>query len=426
MEYVKISVRSLLLRWRQYFSLFMVCAVGTAVSMFLIFAVQGMLGALNMKAKIYYGGDYQFFGGIYSSDFGNGQDMIDAIRPYFPDTAIISQRLDFDADNSAYYFEGVGVRQRVVKGIDFTTEAELFKRFNYVAGSAAEMAGTNGVLLSEPIAEMLECSVGDEVTFMLKNLWGYTNTVPLIVKGIFKDSSLFGMYTSYLDIDVLRKAQGYGSTFANRVCIFFPDGEPTAADTARYQTVLSEHFTMHPQVKDKREFYNKLGTFSEPTYALLTLGSNMNDLAIIIEAMRAITALVIVVLVIIIVVGISSTYKVIIMKRINEIGIYKSIGMKRGSIYTLIGFETLALLASGCVAGILLSQVLCGVIQLFDFTVIPAFDVFLTNGVLKPIMSTGGMFGICALVIVTTLIAVLFSVRTAVKKMPSEALATTA
>ncbi len=426
MEYVKISVRSLLMRWRQYFSLFMVCAVGTAVSLFLIFAVQGMLSALNMKAKIYYGGDYQFFGGMYGPETWDPDGLIESIQYAFPEDAIITARFDFEATSSAYYFEGVGVRQRVLKGVDFTTEQEMFRKFNYVAGSAEDCAGTDGVLLSQPIAEMLGCSVGDSITFMVMHLYGYVNTIPLTVRGIFKDSSLFGMYTSYMDIDVLRNATGYGGKFSNRICVFFPDGEPSAADTERYQSALETKFSMHPQVKDKREFYNKLGTFSEPTYALLTLGSNMNDLAIIIEAMRAITALVIVVLVVIIVVGISSTYKVIIMKRINEIGIYKSIGMKRSSVYALIGSETLALLAAGCVGGILLSWALCGLIQLFDFTVIPAFDVFLTNGVLKPVVSMWGMIGICALVIVTTLVAVLFSVRDAVKKMPSEALATTA
>ena len=63
MNYAKLSVRSLLLRWRQYISLFLVCAVGTGVSLFSFFLINGMLASLSMKAEIYYGGNYQFLGG---------------------------------------------------------------------------------------------------------------------------------------------------------------------------------------------------------------------------------------------------------------------------------------------------------------------------------------------------------------------------
>ena len=63
MNYVKLSVRSLLLRWRQYISLFFVCAIGAGVSLFSFFLINGMLYSLSTKAEIYYGGNYQFLGG---------------------------------------------------------------------------------------------------------------------------------------------------------------------------------------------------------------------------------------------------------------------------------------------------------------------------------------------------------------------------
>lgn len=429
-NYPKISVRSLILRWRQYFSLFLVCAFGVGISLFCNFLVSGMLDALAQKAKIYYGGDFQFIGG------GNGSlnvyegfgDNLEKVREVFPKNSIVAPRIDYDARNScAFYFEGIGVRQRVIKGIDFDIEQELFKTFNYVEGSAENMANSNGVLISQPIAKMLQCKIGDSITLMLETADDFMNTVDVVVQGIFKDSSLFGMYTSYLDYDFLRKAANFPEGFGNRIGIFFPSKNLGERTLIKYHKLLSEKFNMYKITHDKYDFYDDLydNKLPFPTFALLPLDSNMQELNIIIEAMRIVTLLIIIALVVIIVVGISSTYRVIVMKRINEIGIYKAIGMDRKSIYLLLMFETIALLIAGCVAGLLIYLGLASVIKLFNFSFIPAFDVFLVSGRAVALFDAPSAVLIFAVVLVTTSLAVLFSVKEAVRKMPCEALAVT-
>ena len=57
---LKIPYRSLIYRKKQYSSLFLVCMFGVAISLFCIFLTDGMMDSLNSKAKIYYGGDFQF------------------------------------------------------------------------------------------------------------------------------------------------------------------------------------------------------------------------------------------------------------------------------------------------------------------------------------------------------------------------------
>lgn len=51
MYYFKISSRSLLSKWRQYVSLFLVSMFGVAISLFLMFVVKGMLSSMATKAK---------------------------------------------------------------------------------------------------------------------------------------------------------------------------------------------------------------------------------------------------------------------------------------------------------------------------------------------------------------------------------------
>jgi len=424
---VTIGFRSLFWRKRQYVSLFAVCIVGTAISLFSMFLIRGMMTSLTQKAKIYYGGSLQFLGGDRNLYITNAAQTIAALKRIFPQNAVISARSELDAKDCALYFEGTGVRQRVIKGIDFTVEQRLFDGFSYVAGSARDMAGSDGVLLSEPIARMLGAACGDVITFMLYTVDGYRNTVPLTVQGIFRDSSLFGMYTSYLDIDCLRRACGKPQNTADRIGIFFPDREPDMREIQRYQAALENEFPMYPLVKDKHLFYDKLlgGELAQTTYALIPLSANIQEVQIIVAAIYSIAAFVIAALVVIIIVGIGSTYRVLVMKRINEIGIYMAIGMKKRGILAVFSAEALLLLVCGCCGGIGLSLLLSKSAELFDLSFIPAFDIFLTGGHLKPLPGIADCCNFTALVVLTTMAAVLYAVWKSVRISPVEALGVT-
>ena len=422
MYQITLGLRSLLYRKNQYVSLLLVCVVGVGVSLFSIFLIRGMLFSLEAKARIYYGGDYQFIGGKNNLAFGDADAVIEELRDVFGENAVISPRFDFDAKNTAIYFEGVGVRQRIIKGVDFDAERALFAGFNYIAGNALEIAGTNGVLLSEPIAEMLGASVGDEVTLMLRTGAGFINTVPLVVKGIFRDSSLFGMYTSYMDIDFLKSAFGVGKKWANRIAIDL--GAKAEKSAEEYQSALEERFNMFRLVADKQIFYDQLltGRLKEATYALTPLSANMQELGVLISAMKGIAAFIIITLVVIIIAGIGSTYRVLVMKRINEIGIYMAIGMTRTSILLTILSESLFLLVAGCVLGLLFAFALCAMTAAFDFSFIPAFDIFLMNAHLRPIFDARATVAVSIAVIALTIAAVLYAVQKTVRVMPVVAL----
>ena len=418
----KMGLRSLIYRRKQYTSLFCACLFGVGVSLFCLYSVNGMLSALEDKARIYYGGDLQFVGGV---GMNQSVENVEHLTPYFPEGSVIAERFDFDADYAAFYFEGTGVRQRVIKGVNFEKEKKLFASFNYIEGSAEGLYGTNGVLLSEPIAQMLEVHTGDEITFMLRNAAWQINTVTLVVKGIFRDSSLFGMYTSYMDRELLSSVYGYPSYLCNRICVMLPDGTPSKKELEGYQAALSQDFPMYQLVEDKQVYYDNCLYTENPPYALIKLSANLQEIQIIIDAMKVIVAFVIVMLLIIIVTGVSSTFRVIAMKRINEIGIYKAIGMKRMRIYGMLLTETLLLLIAACIAGYILSCLLSGLIGLINFSFIPAFDIFLVNGKMKGIISFVYFILIFIVIVVTTTLAVMFAVKKSVSVTPCQALAVT-
>lgn len=422
-----IGLRSLLYRKSQYVSLFLVCMFGVAVSFASLCISNGMMKSLVGKAKIYYGGDFV----LMCSTEAEGLEIwdykvpLERVRGLLPDDAVVSARMDFDARHSSFYFEGVQALQQTIKGVDFETEAALLDRFNFSAGGIDGMNGSNGVLVSEPIARILNVQVGDEITFQLETRDGYQNTVPVVVRGIFQDSSVFGMYTSYMDFDFLKRAYGRPENFANRICVYFPKRTVSDADLHRFYDVLSAQFNMYRYVTDKDDYIDDDDSFAVPTWGFIPLGANLTDVQIMELAMDAIITFIVSMLTVIIIAGIGSTYRVLVMKRINEIGIYMAIGMKKRAIVATMMCEAFALLVAGCVAGIALCSVFCAAVSGIDFSFIPSFNLFLERGNLAPELDVIKGVIVIVSVIFITLLAVLYSTYKSIKIMPAEALATT-
>ena len=429
MFYSKLSLASLLSNKKQYTSLFIVCLVGTALILSATMITDGMLSSVRQKARQYYGGDIQFLGGNRSFDIKNPDEIILKLDNAIEQKKVFYKRYDYDAKNTLLYFEGESVRQRVFKGVDFEAEKELFSKFNFLEGDAKSIPEHNSIVISSPIAEKLGIKSGDSITLQIRTVYGYTNTINLIVTGIFKDSSIFGMYTSYIDIDALRSATGYPKNYVNRICILFKNGVPSDNEIRKIQKTLEKDFNIYPQTDDKNIFYDALlkdKTQKMPLYALITLDTNIKDLEMLIDALKTVVILITIILLAIISVGIASSYRVIVMKRITEIGIYRALGMKHSGVRKLFLTESFLLIIISFIASSMLSALICVTLAQFKLSFIPAFDIFLTEGHLLSKVKPIKLLLLLLVIIVTTLGSILFTIRKAIKISPVGALATTA
>lgn len=427
MFYFKISSRSLFSKWRQYVSLFLVCLFGVAISLTLSFVVNGMLSAMASKAKIYYGGDFQLVGGYDYIEYFHASEYVEKLKSVLPKNAIVSKRLTLRAKNSLLVYEGVEARFRQIIGIEFDKEQSLFENYNFIEGSAKELSDKYDILLSEPIAKMLSIHVGDQVTFVNNKSGNGIDTCLFTVKGIFRDSSIFGMYTAFFNIDYAVEYEEEQEDYANRICVYFPDGSYSKKNLPKYHKAISSVVKLFPLVDTKEDFYDVLygPGFTEETSCIISVESSMEDLQVIIDAMNWVSLLIVITLIVIIVVGVSSTYRVLVLKRINEIGIYKAIGMNRFNVYRILLSEATCLMFCGCIAGLIFSFILCGIFRCINLSFIPAFDVFLKNGILAPKLEFSNIVAVLLFVFVTTLVAVVLSIRKSVEITPVQALATT-
>ena len=180
---------------------------------------------------------------------------------------------------------------------------------------------------------------------------------------------------------------------------------------------------MFPLVDDKRIFYNQLANgFKDFTWALVPLSANLSDVSVMEIALKVVSFFMISMLVVIIVTGIGSTWRVIVMKRLGELGIYRSVGMQRHVLLATLLWEAVFLVFAGCTCGVFFALLAQKLIQFVDFTFIPSFDIFLTDGKIIPRTDWLGGASVIALVCVATLAVVLYSVRKTTTIMPSIAL----
>lgn len=426
---IQIASRTIGNNFSRYYSLFLLCLFSFAIALSSLALMNGMLQSLSDKAKVYYGGDYQFIGGNGSLNIYNTSELVSNLTKILPKDISIRPRIDFGSEyEKIIFFQGESLSFRMLKGFDFKTNSDLFQYFNLVSGTFEDIEQDNGILISSAIAEKLNIKVGDALTIYFENFKYNIDTSFAIVKGIFLDTSLFGMYSVYMDFENLRKMIQAPEDYSNRIGLFFSDNKKINIKEIKKiqndltQSLGAEH--IHPLTNDKDDFYDMLyKTKIKPYYALIPLDANLKDLRQIIEAMKIIIYGLSVLLVVIVMIGMSSTYRVIIAKRVREIGIYVSQGFSNRRISFIFLSEVVFIILSGFLLGSLTAFGISAIVKKIDFSNIPAFDLFLSNGTLVASFHFSHTAIIFLSVFVTTLLSVLFTIQRSIKIDPAKALA---
>ncbi len=427
--YSRLALKTLLYSKKQYVSLFTVCTVGSAIMLMVVFSTDGMLKSIRDKSLIYYGGDLVFRGGReMTSSIPDIDEKIATLRSLIPQEAEFYKRIDCDATTSSLLFEGLETRLWQFRGVDFTSEERLLSGLDITSGGIEELPGRNGILISEFLADKLSAKVGDLLTLQTTTEEGYLNTENVIIEGIFCDSSVFGTYTAYVDIQALEAFIDRGDNYVNRVCVYFPNRDFGKKDIVNLHKRLEAIYNMFPLTDDKDDFRNAIRDWdgSEDLYGLIPLDSNIKDLQFIIDALKAVVSLIILILLVIICVGMGSTYRIIVMKRTTEIGTFRALGMKHLGVRMVFLTEAFYLLVLGFLVGLVLALLGCHGLSCLNLSFVSAFEIFLTKSHLIPSIHIVKSLSLFLIVVVTTILATLFTIRNAVHISPVGALATTA
>jgi ABC-type lipoprotein release transport system permease subunit len=388
-NFTRNSRRFILLGLAASAGFFFVCTVQSLVA--------GLSNQINTRGARFYGGHV-----IISRVPDSPADLSPAEQDRFIQDAIvragvrpsaISHRTHFWPDGVVFY-NGESVRIRRVIGMDWSTEGPKIRGLQFVSGEPDEMSDSAGALISEVTARRMGARVGDQIILQVNRDGGAINTIPLLVKAIFREVSIFGFYTVYMDRRVLDQALGKDADYSATVGVYLDDYRAAGRIAARLLKALDGRYTAMPVVSFMPEIRTMLRALTLVSYGILALLS------------------------IVITVGILNMYRVIIYERTREIGTMRAIGIQRTQVRNIILCEAFYLALCSVAAGLLLSVLALLAVSRIQLSGAAGFDIFLDRGHLSWVLYPDDVGVDAVLITLITLFGALGPAQSAQKIEP--------
>jgi len=365
---------------------FLLLGLAICAGYFFVCSVQSLVSGLSMQINIrgarYYGGHVIVSRGNDPADAATlaAQDraITDAIHRSGVKSAATSHRYYYGAEG-VVFFNGESVPMRRVIGMDWKTEGRMISGLQIISGNAADMSDPQGAMISEVTARRLGARVGDEVTLQVNRGGGAVNTTSFWVKAIFREVSIFGYYTLYVDRSALNLAMGLDPSYFATVGVYLDDYRSADRAAAAINRELGGAFSATTVVTFMTEIRTLLRALSTVSYGVLAL------------------------LAVVVAVGILNLYRVIIYERTREIGTMRAIGIQRPQVTTLILLEAAMLAICGIAGGVAATFLILTALSLVPLSGSAGLDIFLDRGHLSWVMNADIVAADALLIVLVTL-----------------------
>ena len=418
-----------LLRQKRRFAL-LAASVGFG---FLIIVVMnalsgGMTRSINLSAARHYAGHLFVLGHqklpYYTPVVRDHQELLEAVQAAQIDPLLLVRRTHY-FERGMLYFAGSSARQKRITGVDWTVEEELFRRMEFVSGGADELAGSSGILISEPIAASLQARVGDDLLVQVETVSGQRNTEVFEVRGIFRDASIFGHYTSFMDLTRLNRLIGLADDEYTVLGLYLRDFRLADSAARRLHQELRSRVPMFAPVTTQPELWASLDQqWQGVKYAVLTLDGYLYEVRDLLSAFDAASYLLLALIIGLVMIGIMITYRVVVHERTREIGTMRALGMSRPAVAALVLAEALLLTLVALLAGGLGALACLRGVSRLSFSWIPGFEIFMEGGQIAPYLALRTALVNVAIICAVTLIAAWGPASRAARLGPARALRT--
>ena len=380
---------------------FILLGLSASVGFFFVCTVQSLVAGLssqiNTRGARYYGG-HVIISRVQESQpamtaAAEDRFIREAISRAGIHPAAISHRTHFWSQ-AVVFSNGESVQIRRVIGMDWSTEGVKIRGLQFVSGKPDEMNEPDGALISEVTARLLGARVGDQIILQVKRDGGALNTVPLLVKAVFREVSIFGYYTVYMDRGVLNRALGKGLDYSATIGLYLDDYRAAGRIAARLSKALEGRYTAMPVVTFMPEISTMLRALTLVSYGILALLS------------------------LVIAVGILNIYRVIIYERTREIGTMRAIGIQRTQVRNIILCEALYLALCSVAAGLAFSILALSAVSQIQLSGAVGFDIFLDRGHLSWVLYPDNVAVDAVLITLITLFGALGPARSAQRIEP--------
>ncbi|MDR0540514.1 MAG: FtsX-like permease family protein [Spirochaetaceae bacterium] len=451
-EAFKLSLKYLLRYRRRYLFLFCALTFGFCIVTVIVSIKDGMAKSMYYSAQGHYAGDIVILGDDSNSAIDHlSQEYLQIIKNAM-DTANIKpsrmvQRTRYFG-NANIFHNGETALARYLFGLDWDRESEYLENLPWAAGKepesgAGEGGASNGadkkhatlagdsILLSQPIAQKINAQPGDRVILEIENRYRQKNTASFIVAGIFAESSVFGMYKSFIDRKAMNELAGFESDECSLIGLYFARQAAVERSRQKLQRALETALASRPEREDKFQIadiaYNRSDWEAQKdrewpagiVVYLLTLPVFLSDVTNILQALNILTLLLYIMMLIIIFASAAVTCRLILHERTREIATMRAIGFHQTNIVFILVLEMFFLATLALIAGFGFTFIINKMLAFLSFEWFPGMDMFLRKGRLQAVFKAGSMLFNCA-AIYAMLLAAVFSpaCRTARAPLP--------
>lgn len=339
------------------------------------------------------------------------------------------------------------VVQQVV-GVEWSADTLVKDRLTLREGTFAGMSNPKGIIISGKIARKLSAGLGDTLVVQLRTVTDQVNVGDFQVAAISHDPGFSDSLAAYANLPYVNSLINIGAGEYQTLGILLRNRETMEADSARIYRALSARVAVmdrarrgqdadpmramlkqHEQNPAAQMFQSLIKQAGDTPwegmkYRLYTLNDILSQAQLpqMVAAVNGMAFAVLLVLFVIILVGITNTFRMVIVERTREIGTMRALGMKRGSVRNLFLLEAFLLFLGGALAGLGGAGLLMGALRLVDFGS-GTFALMLQAGRLSFALPAAQTIAQLLLVALLTMLAALFPARSAARLLPAKALA---
>ena len=348
-------------------------------------------------------------------------------------------------------FKDRKVVQQVV-GLEWSGDNLLRDRLTLLEGSFAAMSNPKGIIISRKIADKLGARLDDTLIVQLRTVTDQANVGDFQVAAISHDPGLSDSLAAYGSLSYVNSLVNIGPAEYQTLGILLASsgtaGGAVDGSAARIYKALSTRVAVmdraartpetdpmramlknHEQNPGAAMFQSLIKQAGDTPwvgikYRLYTINDLLSQAQLpqMVGAVNGMAFVVLLVLFVIIVVGITNTFRMIVVERTREIGTMRALGMKRGVVRNLFLAEAFFLFLGGALAGLGGAAAIMGALRFVNFGS-GTFALMLRQGRMSFAVPAAQTIAQLLLVAVLTLLATLFPARTAARLSPAKALA---
>lgn len=353
--------------------------------------------------------------------------LLETIEAAGVDAAYVTKRSEF---RGTLIFQGNSISQNII-GAEWSEASFFRERLVLTKGSFdALLEDPQGIILSEEIAEILNLEIGERIIVRNRTLSGQQNVGEFRLAAISHDPGFFGALSAYANLCYVNELLDIDCEEYRSLGIMLSSLDQIDRYADNLYDELDSRLDVFPRAEADSERNPVQDLFEQADdeewegtrYRFYTLNDVLSQADQIVDILNTAGLVILLVLFVIIMVGITNTFRMIMIERIKEIGTMRALGMQRSGIRSLFILEALFLSLGGAVGGLLLAGIAMLILsQIFWGFESPIF-ILLKNGYLTFKLIPPQMLLHFGIVAALTILAAFFPARKAALLSPVDAL----